>query len=126
VAKLKGNLVQFTPSMQVLVEGGHDFTCSQRWGDTTWVLRCKDGQLRAAVNGGESFTASAGARLVTGLEGKLIEIVGIDSQPQQVTVESKSNQWNLTVGPNQGYRLDRPEPAPFRTAPFDESQMTGK
>jgi len=75
-----------------LADGGHDFTCSQRWGDTTWVLECKDGQLRATVNGVESFTASAGARIVTRLDGKLIEIVGIDPQQKQVTVKSKSNE----------------------------------
>ncbi len=109
-----------------LADGGHDFTSSQRWGDTTWVLQCKDGQLRAAVNGEESFTASAGVRIVTDLDGKLIEVVGIDPQQKQVTVKSKSNQWTLTVGPNQGYRLDRPQPAPFRTAPFDEPRPASK
>jgi hypothetical protein len=106
-----------------LAAGGHDFTCSQRRGDTTWVLQCKDGQLRATVNGEESFTASAGARIVTGLDGKLIEIVGIDPKQKQVTVRSKSNQWNLAVGPNQGYRLDRSEPSKFRTAPFDGERI---
>jgi len=102
-----------------LAEGDHDFTCSQRWGDTSWVLRCKNGQLRAAVNGEESFTATAGARIVTGLDGKLLEIVGIDPEQKQITLKSKSSEWQLTVGPNQGFRLSRPEPALFRTAPFD-------
>lgn len=102
-----------------LADGGHDFTRSQRWGARTWVLECKDGQLRATVNGKESFTASAGARIVTGLDGKLIEIVGIDPQQQQVTVKSKSREWKLMVGPNQGYRLDNPKPTPIRAAPFD-------
>jgi hypothetical protein len=118
--KMKGNLVQFTPSIKVFVDrdrvcwsgladGGHDFTCSQRWGDTTWVLQCKDGQLRAIVKGEESFTASAGARIVTGLDGKLIKLLGIDPQRNQVTVKNQTNQWKLTVEPNQGYCLDQQE-----------------
>ncbi len=63
----------------------------------------------------------AGARIVTDLDGKLIEIVGIDPQQQQVTVKSpsKNKEWKLTVGPNQAYRLDQAKPAPYRTAPFD-------
>jgi hypothetical protein len=104
-----------------LVDGGQNFTYHQRWGDTTWVLECKDGQLSATINGKESFTASAGARIVTGLDGQLVKLVGIDPQEQQVTVKTKSSQWKLTIGPNQGYCLVRPEPIPFRTAPFDNA-----
>jgi len=104
-----------------LADGGRNFTYHQRRGDTTWVLECKDGQLRATINGKESFTASAGARIVTGLDGQPVKIVGIDPQEQQVTVKTESSQWKLTVGPNQGYRLDQPEPIPFRTAPFDDA-----
>jgi len=36
-------------------------------------------------------------------------------------VKTKSGQWKLTVGANEGYRLDRPEPTGFRTAPFDDA-----
>lgn len=106
-----------------LAYGAHDFTRSQRWGRTTWVLECKDGQLRATVNGKESFTASAGARIVTDLGGQLVEIVGIDSQQRQVALKARSGEWSLTLGPNQGYRLDGSAPALFRTAPFDEEGL---
>ena len=135
VTKLKGNLVRFTPSMKVLVEGGgrdgygpmilaaleyinrmhgiyldverdrvwwsgladggRNFTYHQRRGDTTWVLECKDGRLSATINGKESFTASAGARIVTGLDGQPVKIVGIDPQERQVTVKTESSQWKL-------------------------------
>ena len=104
-----------------LTDGGHDFTRSQRWGDTTWELECRDGQLRATVNGKESFTASAGVRIVTDLDGKPIQVVGIEpgSGSTRVTVKSASGEWKLTVGPNQACRLDRKAPIPFRTAPFE-------
>lgn len=102
-----------------LAEGGHDFNTSQRWGDTIWVLQCKDGQLRATVNGRQAFSATAGARLITDLKGKPIQVVGIDPRKQDIAVKTSSRQWKLTVGPNQAYRLDRPEPTSFRTAPFD-------
>lgn len=104
-----------------LAEDGHDFTCSQRWGDTTWAIECGEGQLQATVNGDEVFRASAGARIVTDLAGRPIEVVGIDSRTRQVTVKAEAGQWELAVGPNQGYRLDRPEPTAFRNAPFDYS-----
>ena len=38
----------------------HDFTTSQRWGERTWQLECKAGQLRATIDGKLAFTASAG------------------------------------------------------------------
>jgi hypothetical protein len=102
-----------------LTDGGRDFTRSQRWGDTTWLLECKGGQLRATVNGKEVFTSTAGARIVTDLDGKLIEVVGIDPDQRQVTVKALSKEWKLTVGPNQAYRLDQAKPVPYKTAPFD-------
>jgi len=104
-----------------LADGGRDFKCTQRWGETTWMLECRDGQLRAAVNGKEAFTASAGARIVTDLDGRPIKIVGIDPRERKIAVKTKSGQWKLTVGANEGYRLDRPEPTGFRTAPFDDA-----
>ncbi len=102
-----------------LAEAGHDFSRSQRWGDITWRLECKGGQLRATVNGKEVFTATAGARIVTDLGGKLIEVVGIDPGQRQVTVKALAKEWKLTVGPNMAYRLGEAEPVSYRTAPFD-------
>jgi hypothetical protein len=89
-----------------LAPGGHDFTRSQRWGETTWALRCRGGQLSATVNGKEAFTATAGARIVTDLDGRVLEAVGIDPQPRNITVKTGSREWKLTVRPNQVCRLD--------------------
>jgi len=102
-----------------LAEPGRDFTSTQQWGDTTWVLECGGGQLCATVNGRETFTASAGARIVTDLDGRPIRIVGIDPQERRITMKAQSGQWKLTVRPNEAYCLDKPAPDPFRTAPFD-------
>lgn len=102
-----------------LAGGGHDFTRMQRWGDTTWALACRDGELRATINGTESFTASAGARIITTLDGRPIRVVGIHPRKQRVTVKAGTTEWHLTVGPNRACNLDRPAPAIFRTAPFD-------
>jgi hypothetical protein len=85
------------------------------------MLDCRDGRLRATVDGKEAFTATAGARIVTTLDGRLIKVVGIDPRPRRITVGTKVRTWTLTVGPNRGYRLDRPEAASIRTAPFDGS-----
>ena len=71
------------------------------------------------MNGKEAFTATAGARIVTDLGGKLIEVVGIDPEQRQVTVKTLAEEWKLTVGPNQACSLGKAKPVPYRTAPFD-------
>jgi hypothetical protein len=103
-----------------LADKGLDFTRTQRWGETTWELQCKAGQLRATINGKEAFTASAGTRIVTDFDGQLLEVVGIDSRQRQITVRTQYGSWELTVDPNQAYRFDGLERTSFRTAPFNE------
>jgi hypothetical protein len=102
-----------------LAKAGQDFTYRQQWGQKKLMLQCEDGQLRATINGEEAFTASAGARIVTDFDGQVIKLVGIDPQPRQVKVQTGAGAWDLTVAPNQAYRLDSPDPAAVRTAPFN-------
>ena len=99
--------------------GGHDFTYTQRLNDTIYQLTCEHGQLRGSLNGRELFTCTAGTRVVTDAAGKILEMVGINPQPQQITLRAGGSQRQLTVAPNQVYGCDHPEPVLLRSAPFD-------
>ncbi|MEI8037736.1 MAG: hypothetical protein WCJ14_05040 [Verrucomicrobiota bacterium] len=99
--------------------GGHDFTYTQRWNDKKYQLTCDHGQLRGSLNGRELFTCTAGVRVVTDVDGKILELVGINAEPQQVTLSAGGSQWQLTLRPNQVYGLDAPVPRLLRSAPFN-------
>ncbi|MCL5269378.1 MAG: hypothetical protein M1457_02220 [bacterium] len=102
-----------------LAEGGGDFTYTQRWGERVYTLTCEKGRLRGEVGGREAFTCGAGVRVVTDLEGKALELVGIAPETQCATLHSAGSKWELDVAPNQVHRLAGAKAAPPRAAPFD-------
>jgi hypothetical protein len=99
-----------------LADGGENYTYTQRWNDRTWTLTCDYGEFTAQLNGSEVFSCTAGVRVVTDLDGKVIEIVGINPVPQSVTLNVGIIQHKLTVSPNQVYGLDG---TVLHAAPFD-------
>jgi hypothetical protein len=98
---------------------GHEFSYTQRWGEHTFALDCEAGRMRARMNGRDVFSCTAGVRVVTNLDGKVIEIVGIQPEKQRVTLNAGSRQWHLTVGPNEVWGVDGVNPKLLRSAPFD-------
>lgn len=102
-----------------LRSSGHDFTYTQRWNDKSYRLTCKNGQLSGSLNGRELFTCTAGVRVVADIDGKVLEVVGINPVAQQITLRAGAGQWQITLHPNQVFRIDGPEPKLLRSAPFD-------
>jgi hypothetical protein len=99
-----------------LADGGENYTYTQRWNDQTWTLTKKGGTFTACVNNRDVFSCTAGVRVVTELDGRVREVVGIDTAPQSVTLNAGNTQSKLTVAPNQIYRADG---TVLRIAPFD-------
>ncbi|MCX6937899.1 MAG: hypothetical protein NTU80_08375 [Verrucomicrobia bacterium] len=56
---------------------------------------------------------------MTDLEGKVCEVVDIDSAPQSVTLRDGSNRHEFTKAPNQVQQIDGRKVKVLRTAPFD-------
>jgi hypothetical protein len=100
---------------------GGDFSYTQRWGEQTFALDCKGGQMRARLNESELFSCSPGARVVTDLKGTIIEVVGIQPEIQNPdTVITRGSQtWTLSLKPNQVISLANETPKTQRTVPFD-------
>ena len=80
---------------------GKEFTYTQRWGDREWTLSTAMGCMTARQNGRELFNCTAGVRVVTDLEGKVIEVVGIASEPQFIVLGIAREHHELTVFPSQ-------------------------
>jgi hypothetical protein len=70
------------------------------------------------VNGKEVFTATAGVRIITTGEGKLVEAIGIEPGARDITIKSSAGEQTLTIRPNQGFRFDETKPVRFQAAPF--------
>jgi hypothetical protein len=100
-------------------DDGKDFTYTQHWGERSFTFECKSGRLRGLVNGEECFSASTGIRVVTGLDGAPVKIVGIHPEAQKVSLRAGARRWELTVEANQSFDLTSEEPEASRTAPFD-------
>jgi hypothetical protein len=79
---------------------GHDFTCTQRWGEHRFRLVCKGGECQGFVGEQLAFTCSAGVRVVTDLEGKPLEVIGISQETRDVTLSTGAESRRLAVAPN--------------------------
>jgi len=97
----------------------HDFSCTQRWGDRTYELTCKNGRIYGCLNGQELFSCTAGVRVVTDTDGKVCEVVGIHPETQCVTLSADGVKRQLDVVPNLVYGFAGKEVTLLRAAPFD-------
>ena len=98
---------------------GHAFRYTQRWGEQTFTLIGQADRMRGEVNGREVFSCSGGVRIVTDLEGKLREVVGIHPEPQSIVVCAEGARWELTVAPNQVFGWQGGQPRLLGATPFD-------
>ncbi|MEI6076364.1 MAG: trehalase family glycosidase [Verrucomicrobiota bacterium] len=80
---------------------GKDFSYSQRWGERTWTMTSTNGVTTASLNGKNLITCTAGVRVVTDLDGKVSEIIGISAQKQKMTLEANGYKHKLSVKPDQ-------------------------
>ena len=102
-----------------LADRGKSFTYAQRWGDSTWTLACEKGSFVARLNAKELFSCTEGVRVATDLEGNVRELVGIESTRQRIILHARGSRCELSVTPNQVFRLDGTKPTLLRAAPFD-------
>jgi hypothetical protein len=99
-----------------LVDGGKDYTYTQRWGDRTWTLTFEKGNFIGRLNDQEVFSCTAGVRVVTDFDGQVREAIGIDSVLRSVTLIVGDTWHKLTVAPNQVVQLDG---TILQAAPFE-------
>jgi hypothetical protein len=83
-------------------ENQYEYT--QVWGDHVFKMSTKENQVFCSVDGKEVFSFTKGIRVVSDLSGKIIEVVGIETEKQKagITYNGKNN--SLIVAPNTVYR----------------------
>ena len=82
-------------------ENQYDYT--QVWGNRRYTLITKDNQVICSVNGKEVFSFSKGIRIVSDLDGNILEAVGINPEGKMVEITDQKKTISLSVAPNTVY-----------------------
>lgn len=76
------------------------FECSQRHGSRLFTLRSDGDNATALVNGEERFRFSVGGRVRSDMDGKPLELVGIDTIPHRLSVSVSGLRREFNLQPN--------------------------
>ena len=86
------------------LDNKNDFEYTQKWGDRLYKLEARDGKVYCSVNDKELFSFTKGIRIVSDLEGKIIEVVGIETKDENTAIAYNGNSFSLSVSPNTVYK----------------------
>lgn len=81
----------------------NDFEYEQTWGDKVFKLKTNGNWVVCSVNGKEAFSFTKGIRVVSDLSGKVVEVVGIETENQKASVRFTGKTVALNVAPNTEY-----------------------
>jgi hypothetical protein len=84
---------------------GANFTATQNWGAHSFRLRRGQNGFQGFVGDRQVFACTAGVRVVTDLDGKVLRVVGIAPDNQQVTLTTGANTHRLALAPNKVHGL---------------------
>ncbi|MEI6071383.1 MAG: hypothetical protein WCS31_06305 [Verrucomicrobiae bacterium] len=90
----------------------------QQFGDRNFELRNDGHAITASINGEVKFTCTAGARVHTDLDGRVLEVIGIDTETRPVSIGAAGVVRQLTVAPNEVHDLSGAEPKLLRAVPY--------
>ncbi len=76
---------------------------SQEWGDRWYRMTTQGNRVVCSINGKEVFSFTKGIRVVTDRNGKIIEVIGIETTNKEATVNYNGRTTSLTVVPNTVY-----------------------
>jgi len=79
----------------------YDYT--QQLGNREFKLTTKDNRVHCSINGKEVFSFTKGIRIVSDLDGNILEAVGIDTEDKMVEITDHKKTISLSVAPNTVY-----------------------
>jgi hypothetical protein len=69
-------------------------------------LHTSNGTVACSLNNENKFSFTKGARIITDLDGKPIEITGIETEPKTIEFKTGEDSYSLVIEPNCVYRLN--------------------
>ncbi len=85
----------------------NDYTYTQEWGGRQFKLTTKGDQVYCFLNDKELFSFSKGVRVVSDLDGKIIEVVGIDTEVRKIMIDYAGKSFSFSVNPNSVYSFKK-------------------
>jgi hypothetical protein len=79
------------------------YNYSQKWGDQWYEMKTQGNQVFCFINGKEVFSFTKGIRLISDLNGKMTEAVGIETKDIRSEIFYKGKSFLLAVAPNKIY-----------------------
>jgi hypothetical protein len=95
-----------------------DSIYTQKIFGNTYLLSRKSGQAILTKNGEEIFTFTPGVRIITNEALDILEVVGMESEPQEVVLTVADKEYRATVGPNEVFAIEDGELKLIRKVPF--------
>ena len=103
------------------LDNTNDFDYLQKWNGNVYRFHTINGIVKCLINDKEIFSFTKGTRIVTDLNGKMIEAVGIETQAKTIQFKSKQVSWALNIEPNDVYRLKVGELTKYKSVEFTGS-----
>jgi len=79
---------------------------SQRWGNHFFELTTHGKRVFCSIDGKQVFSFTKGVRVVSDMEGKIIQIVGIDTEDKKVSIDCMGKSCRIEVKPNEVYNCN--------------------
>jgi hypothetical protein len=77
----------------------------QAWNGNRFEMEEEGGKMNCYINREKVFTMSKGARVVTDLQGNILEVIGIDTRARELNIQGRNADLSLVVAPNTKYRM---------------------
>ena len=109
ISRLYGiHLAQDTVHWSCL-DDDQEYRYSQKWGERLYRLETRGSRVHCFFNDREIFSFTRGARVVSDLEGRIIEIIGItpEKKSRKVSVRYDGKTHSLSLSSNEIYQYER-------------------
>ena len=71
------------------LDNKNNYSYSQQWGNYLFKMTTGDNRVSCLINGKEVFSFTKGARVISDLSGKIIEVAGIEPEKKKIKVTCK-------------------------------------
>lgn len=88
------------------LDNNNEFNYSQEWGTKIFKLTTKGNQVHCIINGKEVFSFTKGIRVISDIDGKIVEVVGIETKDKKSTIAYDGKIFSLSVVPNVVYNYN--------------------
>lgn len=85
----------------------NDYDYAQEWNGNSYRLQSMDGIVKCSINDEDIFSFSRGARIVSDLNGKVIQAIGIETEIKKIQLDTEKNSYSIVVEPNSVYELNK-------------------